>query len=89
MNATDFYQKILSVAMVMRSPIIMSQYRVITLPALDALIEVIKIHEPVPCAPGSVIMDCRGCDTGPHAEWAADAPCSTLLAIATALGVER
>lgn len=75
--------------MIARNTITPSRFRAIVLPTVDALIETIKLHEPVPCAPGSVIMDCHGCDVGPHADFNAEAPCSTLLTIATALGVEQ
>jgi hypothetical protein len=87
MDAMAFYNKILDEARRMRE--IQSKAYGANLLVFDALIEAIKAHEPVPCAPGSEIMDCHGCDSGPHAEFLADAPCSTLDIIADALMVSR
>lgn len=89
MTPTEYYTKILSVATVARGTIDSSLFHAIVLPAVDALIETIKLHEPVPCAPRSNIMECEGCDPGYRAEYNPDSPCSTLDTIAQKLGVER
>lgn len=78
MNAIEYHQKIVE-ALRSADP---EQMRA-------ALQAVIQSHEPVPCAPGSMIMDCRGCDAGTHAEWLAEAPCTTLDIVAQRLGVKR
>ncbi len=79
MNAIDLYNRLLGEI----TPIERAATR-----EEDALRAVVELHEPVPCAPGSQIMDCRGCDAGAYAEDWPDAPCSTLLAVAHALGVK-
>jgi hypothetical protein len=62
-------------------------------PAIDALIDTIKLHEPKFTYPSGIPAGtcprCFGCDLGPHPEDSPDAPCTTLDTIAQKLGVER
>jgi hypothetical protein len=88
----DYYTKILNAATSIRDDLARYDrgYDYV-LPALDALIETIKLHEPKPFLPDRDcgLYECHGCDPGPHAEGRADAPCSTLDAIGEALEVQR
>lgn len=49
--------------------------------AASALSAVIRLHAPTAYPTMPFLVECRGCDMGPHPEGPADWPCSTIAEV--------
>jgi hypothetical protein len=49
--------------------------------ATSALSDVVRLHRPTAYPTMPFLVECRGCDMGPHPEGPADWPCSTIETI--------